>query len=315
MEMGGVTTPEPLVGIVLVNFNGARFMPDCLESLAANDYTNYKIIIVDNLSTDGSREYVAGLDASIEKVLLDSNTGITGGNSAGIQRCLELGCDEILLLNNDTVVQRDLLTRLVEAREPERLLVPRIYFHDAPTLINTNFGDFDYLRGRSAQRFYGRPDSEASTKPCLGTVASTCALMFPAELVKEIGLMDDAYFIYFDDTDFVARAVTAGYLVKYVPEAKLSHKESSSSGGKPLGPLPLYYQTRNRLYFMAKHQRNRLLLGVFWLYFLATRMVRMAQWWHAGDRASMAASRAAISDYRAGRMGYTAPDRYNLPRK
>jgi len=145
-------------------------------------------------------------------------------------------------------------------------------------------------------------------------MASTCALMFPAELARQIGFMDDAYFIYFDDTDFVARAVKAGYLVKYVPEAKLWHKESSSSGGKPLGPLPLYYQTRNRLYFMAKHQRNRLLLGVFWLYFLAARLVRMAQWRRAGDGASITASRTAISDYRAGRMGYTTPDRYN-PRR
>ena len=307
--------PEPLVGIVLVNFNGGKFMPDCLASLTANDYGKHKIVVVDNLSTDGSREYVAGLDESIEKVLLDSNTGITGGNSAGMRRCLELGCEEILLLNNDTVLQSDLVTRLVEAREPNRLLVPRIYFNDNPTLINTNFGDFDFLRGLSTQRFYGQPDSEASSRSCLGTMASTCALMFPAQLVREIGFMDDAFFIYFDDTDFVARAVKSGYFVKYVPEAKLWHKESSSSGGKPLGPLPLYYQTRNRLYFMAKHRRSRLGLGLFWIYFLLTRFVRTFQWRKRGDRASLAASRAAISDYRARRMGFAMPDRYNLPGK
>jgi GT2 family glycosyltransferase len=126
--------------------------------------------------------------------------------------------------------------------------------------------------------------------------------------------MDEAYFIYFDDTDFVARAVNAGYLVKYVPGSKLWHKESSSSGGKPLGPLPTYYQTRNRLYFMAKHQKNRLLLGVFWTYFLLARFVRGLQWRRSDDRASRFAVRAAIADYRAGRMGFAPADRYNLPR-
>ena len=313
--MNSDSTTEPLVGIVLVNFNGGKFMRECLETLGDNDYGRFRIVIVDNFSTDGSREFVAGLDDSVEKLLLDSNTGITGGNSAGMGRCLELGCQEILLLNNDTILRSDFVTRLVEAREPNRLLVPRIYFSDNPALINTNFGDFDFLRGRSTQRFYGQPDSDASSKSCLGTMASTCALMFSADLVRKIGFMDDAYFIYFDDTDFVARAVKAGYFVKYVPDAKLWHKESSSSGGQPLGPLPLYYQTRNRLYFMAKHRRSRLGLGLFWIYFLLTRFVRTIQWRKSGDRASLAASRAAISDYRARRMGFAMPDRYNLPGK
>src|SRR5579863_2154446 len=103
----------PLVGIVLVNFNGAKFMPDCVQSLRANDYARFKIVIVDNLSTDGSREWIGQLDASIEKVLLDSNTGITGGNSAGMSRCIELGCDQILLLNNDTIQAQDFISRMV----------------------------------------------------------------------------------------------------------------------------------------------------------------------------------------------------------
>jgi len=306
---------RPLVGIVLVNYNGARFMPECIESLVSGDYSNFKLVIVDNRSTDGSREWIAALETPAEKLLLDSNTGITGGNNAGIKRCLDLGCDEILLLNNDTVEAPDFLSRMVDAREPRRMLVPRIYFHDAPTIINTNFGDFDYVRGRSIQRFYGQPDSEASSKPATGTMTGTCALMFSVDLVKEIGLMDDAYFIYFDDTDLVARAVKAEYLVKYVPEAKLWHKESSSSGGRPLGPLPLFYQTRNRLYFMAKHQRNRLLLSLFWLYFLSTRLVRVAKWQLSGDQASIFAFRAAFADYRAHRMGFAEPARYTLPGK
>jgi GT2 family glycosyltransferase len=304
---------SPKVGVVLVNFNGMKFMPECLDTLSCQTYPNVCPIVVDNASTDGSREWLSSLESSFVTVLLDDNTGITGGNNAGIRKCFDLGCDEIFLLNNDTVLDPDLIARLVEAREPHRLLIPRIYFYDAPGIINTNFGDFDYVRGLSLQRFYGEPDSEATEVVAEGTMASTCALMFPAALVEEIGLMDDNFFIYFDDTDFVARAVGAGYRVKYVPTAKLRHRESSSSGGQPLGPLPLYYQTRNRLYFMGKHQRDPAKMRLFLTYFWLTRAIHVVRWMLAGNKKSIFAFRAAIRDFRAGRLGYAPPARFQAP--
>jgi len=129
-------------------------------------------------------------------------------------------------------------------------------------------------------------------------------------MIAEVGLMDNEYFMYFDDCDFVTRAVRRGYTVKYVPEAKLSHRESSSSGGHALGPLPLYYQTRNRLYFMVKHQSNRLKLALFFAYFSATRMVHVARWISKGDRRSLTAFWAGINDYRSGKLGYAPPARF-----
>lgn len=303
---------NPLVGIVIVNYNGMKFMPACIESIDRQDYPNAIPILVDNDSSDGSKEWIAGLPAKYDKVLLDENTGVTGGNNAGIRRCLELGCDEIFVLNNDTVLEPDAVRRLVEAAESGRMLTPRIYSFDTPPTVNTYFGDFDFTRGISVQRFFGELDSERTEQTCFGTMASLCALMFPASMVDKVGLMDDDYFMYFDDVDFVTRAVQCGFSVKYVPESKIYHLESGSSGGETLGPLPLYYQTRNRLHFMVKHQPSRVRRSMFYLYFLLTRLVYVARWLAKRDRRSLYAFRAAIQDYRSGRLGYVPPSRFVL---
>src|SRR5471030_1831160 len=184
------------------------------------------------------------------------------------------------------------------------MLTPRIYSFDSPPTVNTYFGDFDYTRGVSLQRFFGEFDSERTERSCVGTMASLCALMFPASMVGIVGLMDDTFFMYFDDVDFVTRAVSCGFKVKYVPASKIYHMESGSSGGETLGPLPLYYQTRNRLHFMAKHQPSRLKHAAFFIYFWLTRLVYIGRWVMRRDWRSLFAFRAAIRDYRNGELGY-----------
>ncbi len=302
----------PIVGVVLVNYNGMKFLPKCVETILANDHSEIKLVIVDNCSTDGSREWLQKQSSNIEVILLSTNTGITGGNNAGIRRSLELGCDEVFILNNDTELLPGTIRLLVAARETNRILIPRIYFFDHPTVLNNNFGSFDYLRGRSNHMFYGQPDSTASNQAQLGTMSSTCALMVPRIVFEQIGLMDENYFIYYDDTDFVARAVKAGYLVKYVPDSILFHKESLSSGGNRMGPLPLFYLTRNRLYFMRKHQPNRIMHAVFSLYFRFTQTVHLVQFVLKQDRDSILAIKMGIRCFRDGQMGYVEPEHYRI---
>lgn len=303
---------KPLVGVVLVNFNGLKFLPACVSSLANQTHDNLKVVIVDNASTDGSREWIERQPSEIERVLLDSNTGITGGNNAGIKRCQELGCDEIFILNNDTELEPDCVEKLIAAREPKCLLVPKIYFYSDRNLINNNFGDFDFVKGISRHYFYGQPDSEASQKTQYGTMTSTCALLVPSEAFASIGTMDDKYFIYWDDTDFAARAVKTGYKIKFVPEAVLYHKESMSSGGDKLGPLPLYYLTRNRLYFMEKNSPSPLSRLAFRFYFSVTAFAKSVLWRLRGNRQALFAMHAGIRDYRKRKLGYADPKVYKL---
>ena len=297
------------VGIVLVNYNGMRFMPDCLESLSRIDYPHARVVIVDNASTDGSADWAAAHFPNFALVRHADNLGITGGNNAGIEWCLGNGCDWVLLLNNDTIVEPDFLSRLMAHAEPDCLLVPKIYFHDDRALLNNHLGTFDYRRGIHRDWFYGQPDSPASREVRMATMANTCAMLIPQEVSARVGPMDDAYFIYCDDTDFITRAVRSGCRIKFVPDAILYHRESSSSGGTE-SPLTVYYATRNRLYFMGKHQKNRIVLGVFWAYFVLTRIVVAASYLQKRRRVQLRALRNAIADFCRGRMGQAPPERY-----
>jgi len=297
------------VGIVLVNYNGQKFMPDCLESLAKIDYALVQVIVVDNASTDGSADWTQTHYPSVALIRHTHNQGITGGNNAGIEWCKKNNCNYVLLLNNDTVVEPDFLSQLLLQMEPDCLLVPKIYFYDNKSLINNHVGGFDYWRGRHLDWFYEKTDSAQSQKTHFAQMASTCALLIPISTFDEIGIMDEAYFMYSDDTDFLTRAIRSGFRIKFVPDAVLYHRESSSSGGRN-SPLSIYYTNRNRLYFMFKHQHNMLALVFFFFYFGVTRVLTALRYLRNGETIQLVALKNAISDFQCHKMGYASPKRF-----
>jgi GT2 family glycosyltransferase len=299
-----------VVGIVLVNYNGMRFMPDCLASLQQMRQAQARIVVVDNASTDGSAAWVAQHYPSVTLIQLPTNQGVTGGNNAGIEWCLANGCDYILLLNNDTVVEPDFLHHLLLHADARTLIVPRVYFYDNRHLLNSHIGHFDFRRGVNVQYLYGKPESPSSRQMQLVTMASTCAMLIPKAIIDEIGIMDDAYFLYYDDTDFIARAVSHGAVIKYIPDAVVYHRESSSSGGWAVSPLSMYYNTRNRLYFMFKHQQQKLTLTFFLLYFFVGRIITLARYILRGETRIAAALCKGIADFFKGNMGRAPTHRF-----
>lgn len=301
---------QPRVGIVLVNYNGLKFMPECLETLTKIDYPEYRIVVVDNASTDGSAEWLAQNYPELTLLKLCSNKGITGGNNAGINWCLENDCEYVLFLNNDTAVEPDFLNHLVASAGPLTLTTPKIYFYDDKTLINSHVGSFNYKRGVMVELFYRRRDTEASRQVQPVKMANTCALLVHRGIVKEIGGMDDAYFMYYDDTDYITRINKTGATILFVPNAVIYHKESSSSGGVR-SPLSIYYCNRNRLYFMAKHQTNPLLLFAFYIYYCLNKIVWSLLELLRGERHTIRAMLRGVEDYLKGKTGYASPERFS----
>jgi GT2 family glycosyltransferase len=299
------------VGIVLVNYNGMRFMPDCLASLQQIDEPHARIVVVDNASTDGSAAWVAARYPEITLIQMPTNQGITGGNNAGIQWCLANGCEYILLLNNDTVVEPDFLRHMLCHADSRTLVVPRIYYYDNRQLLNSHIGHFDFWRGVNVQYLYGKPESPSSRQMHIVTMASTCAMLIPKAIIEDVGIMDDAYFLYYDDTDFIARAVNGGAVIKYIPNAVIYHRESSSSGGWTVSPLSMYYNTRNRLYFMFKHQRLKPILTFFLLYFFVGRGVMVARYILRGEIRMASALCKGIADFFRGNMGQAPAHRFS----
>ena len=140
-------------------------------------------------------------------------------------------------------------------------------------------------------------------------MANGCALLIPLGVFDKIGLLDETFFLYAEDVDFIARAVGAGFRVVFVPDAVIYHRESASSGGFG-SPLTVYYTTRNRPYLMHKHQKDRRILLFFLVYFTATRLVVAARYLARGQRSQLKALTAGIADYCRGRMGQASPERY-----
>ncbi len=312
MSHSEAANPLPRVGIVLVNYNGRRFLPECIASLKQIDYPSAVVVVIDNASSDGSVEWLEENYPDVPLICHAENSGITGGNNAGIRWCLKNGCEWIMLLNNDTEVEPDFLSQLMQHAAPKQMMAPRIFYADNRNRINNHFGSFDYLRGIHRDRFYNQQNSAESSQLQQGTMANTCALLFPRTLPESIGWQDDNYFIYYDDIDYITRAVQCGYGLLYVPEAVIYHKESSSSGGAN-SPLVTYYTVRNRLYFMQQYHKRSVGWLVFLAYFTLTRCALFIRLAMRRDTGQIKIILRAIQDFFGGKMGKADPSRYMLP--
>jgi GT2 family glycosyltransferase len=257
------------VSIIVLNWNGRDDTLDCLDSLTRVDHPCFNVIVVDNGSVDDS---VAAVRARYPDVMIletGSNLGYAGGNDVAIRHCLAERNDEfILLLNNDTVVDPAFLTALVDAANAQPttgIFGPKIYFRDRPDVLWYNGArwtgsDFVHIG-------YGKLDDElvdADRQP--PAYITGCALFVRREVLLRVGLLDERFFLLFEDVDFCYRARRLGFQCAVVDKAVVWHKASSSIG--EIGsPVPSYFHLRNRLLFGSIHlpfsQRILLLATAF----------------------------------------------------
>jgi hypothetical protein len=290
------------VAVLTVNYNGAGHIAEFLASLAGLTYPNWTLVVVDNASSDGSPGEIARLFPRAQLIRNDENLGITGGHNAGICYCLERGFDYVLFLNNDTVVEPDLLDRLVRAADDRTMVAPKTYLYGRRPLLDDTVGDFDWRRGVWRGWLYAKPEPSdfGRRQP---NMASLCCLLIPAGVFRDAGLMDERFFMYYDDFDFVQRAKTAGYRLRLETGAVIYHRKAASSGGVD-SPFKLYYATRNRLYLMRKHL-PLWRFGLFLTYFLGTRSVYLLSLAARGRWVELRATARGIADYFRGRLGRT----------
>lgn len=234
-----------LVAVVL-NWNGGDDTLRCLESLRG-----VETICVDNGSTDGSPEQVAARFPETELVRLDENAGFAGGNNAGIRLALERGADWVLLLNNDAVAQPGLaeaLERAAAARPDAGLLACKVFRSDGRLqYAGARIGRLGYS-GRS--RGHGRPDTFHRLEDAERADGAAMAVSRPA--VELAGLLDEELFAYVEDVEWSLRIRRAGLTVVFVPDARVVHRGSASTGG-PGSPTALYYDTRNTIAVWERH--------------------------------------------------------------
>lgn len=247
---------QPKVSIIILNWNGLEDTIECLESLRKNNYTNYEVIVVDNNSTGNDVKIITEKYGDYLQTIIvnNHNLGFSGGNNVGIRAAIDENADVVLLLNNDTVVESDFLTRLVELSKshPEAgILTPLINYYSKRKIVWFAGGHISKIRSSGFPDGIGKPEY-LYTKNRFCTFASGCCMFIKKEVLEKIGLLDEKYFLYLEDSDFSYRAINEGYKILYVASSKIYHKVSSTTF-RTNSLLALYYSTRNRFYFVQKH--------------------------------------------------------------
>ncbi len=246
----------PKVFIIIVNWNGKEDTIECLESLKGVDYPNYRLIVVDNGSTDGSQDELRKIPG-IVLIETGRNLGYAGGVNVGIEHALKHGADYVFLLNNDCIVDKGFLKELIRvAQDDEKIGIagPIIYFYDEPNKLQ-EFGGYISLTRLI----------KGGIKPELGVIdkgqfkdiryvdyVAGGACLIKKEVIEKIGMFDPSYFLYWEETDYDMRAKQAGFELAVVPTSKIWHKVSASTVKS--SNLVAYYMTRNKFIFV----RNRL---------------------------------------------------------
>lgn len=241
-------TMSPLVCIVILSWNSRDDILECLRSLQGLDYPNYRIVLVDNGSTDDTVTTVRAQFPHVQIIENGQNFGYAEGNNVGIRYALENNADYIFILNDDTVVAPDAVSLLVETGEQNPtigMLGASVvsYFNRSKEFLGARI---DWCHGMTYQIPYsitGMGDADH---------VAGCALMIKSQVARQIGLLDPAYFCYFEETDWGVRCQKAGYRVVTVFQSKVYHK-GTPDNIRHISPNLLFYYRRNQYYFMSKH--------------------------------------------------------------
>jgi GT2 family glycosyltransferase len=250
---------EPKIGIVTVLYNSGTVLGEYFESLDRQTFRNFVLYVIENHSPDDSLAVAERMapKMSFPVVLIPEpeNWGVAKGNNIGIARALADGCDYVLLSNNDTVLESTTIERLLEGLRAygASMAVPKIYFHGTNQIWAAG-GRFVYWKGLTAHiGSLDEDDGRCYEKPLFVSYSPTCFMLIRRDVFDRVGMMDEKYFVYYDDTDFVWRAVKDGNeKLIYIPSSRLWHKESTCTGGQ-LNDFVVKYMTRNHIYFIKKN--------------------------------------------------------------
>jgi GT2 family glycosyltransferase len=255
---------EPSVVAIVVNWNGRELLEPCISTLLASTYPNLSIVVVDNASTDGSQDFVRSRFPTVRLLANDRNVRFAGGVNAGVRIALNESADYVFVLNNDTETAPDTVAALVAAaRERPRaaFLGPMIYYADAPTTIWSFGGKVSYWTGNIRHVGIREVDRGQHAQVLDVDYVTGCALLGSTAAIRSIGLMDEDYCMYNEDTDWCVRARELGYSVLAVPGAKVWHRVSMSSGGG-LSSFKVYHRLRSTLRFFGRHARPYHWVGI-----------------------------------------------------
>lgn len=268
------------VVIVILNHNGVDLTLDCLSSLRLiiKKELEVQVVVIDNNSRDDSVNQIKKNYPEVEIISAPENLGFTGGNNLGVKIALEkFRPNYLLLLNNDTIVDKNFLMKLVDFAESKNngaLFFPKIYFahghefhknrykkSDLGNVIWFAGGIMDWDNVYSSHIGVDQVDSGQFNSPKEIEVGTGCCVLVNPNYIDKNILFDDKFFLYYEDTDLCLRMNKNKFTCWFVPESKIWHVNSGASGSG--SELHDYYLTRNRMLIAMRYASTRTKLAVF----------------------------------------------------
>ncbi len=248
---------HPKVAVIVLGYNNLVYLDDCFSSLTKLDYKEYEVYYIDNNSKDESINFIKSNYPSVKIIVNDKNYGFAKGNNIGIKEAFKNNNNVFMLLNPDTIIDNKCLSNLSKNYAPNTILQPLVLLFDKAKTdrVNTSGNHLQFL-GVSYCNELNSARKQIQEKEIAS--ASGAAMYIPKEIIEQVGMLDESFFMYNEDLDFCWRARLSGFSIKLIPEAVVWHKYKFSKNARKY-----FYIEKNRLLFIVKNYQFLTLVLIF----------------------------------------------------
>ncbi|MCU0615104.1 MAG: glycosyltransferase family 2 protein [Desulfobacterales bacterium] len=247
---------EPEIIVVILSYNGKHLLEESIASYTANNYSNFEVIIIDNGSTDGTKEWVKKNYPTVEVRRTEKNLKYSGGLNFGMEYAFgPKNADYVLICNNDVKADSMLISELVKVAVADPwngFSIGKVYYYDDPNVLQTVGKKYDPVLWNGGHIGNGEKDQGQYDTVEERAWCDDIYWLVKRELWEKTGGYDTEFAFQGEDFDWQVRAKKLGYKIMYTPHAKLWHKESMTIG--KTSPLKVYYDARNPLIVHMKYR-------------------------------------------------------------
>lgn len=239
------------VFVIILTFGDISVTKECVASFCEIDVSFTKIIVVNNNPQNITSAVFGSYRNDVEVINNHKNLGFAGGVNRGIKKAVEQGAEYILLLNNDTILKQPILEGMIAFGEKTKkagVIAPAISFEKGGKTWFDVGGNVNLLFGRT---HHTEVHKITATAPRRVAYVSGCCMLLKAEVIESVGLLDENFFLYYEDVDYCLRVHEKGYYAYVLPSIVIQHALSKTIG--KVSPLALYHQTRSALVFGRKY--------------------------------------------------------------
>ncbi len=260
---------NPKVIVLILSYNGKHLLDDSISSYLENDYPDFDVVVIDNGSGDGTKDYVDKNFPDAKVIRLEKNQGYSGGFNFGLKYAFEeKNADYVLITNNDVKVDKHVISELVKVAETgskNGFVSGKVYYFDNPEILQTVGKSEDPIRWNGGHIGHKEKDVGQYDQIEERIFCDDIFILVRKELYEKTGGYDTTFFLQGEDFDWQARAKKAEYRIMYTPHAKIWHKDSMTIGKE--SPQIIFYNIRNPMLVILKHKSPQFFKRYFWNHF------------------------------------------------